>query len=373
MSDKIKNVRYALVALLLFFCAVVQAQTVSGNVKDALGDGVIGATVMEQGTKNGTVTDMDGNFTIKLQGKSRKLVFSYVGMKNKVVDVAGKSSINVVLEDDANTLNDLVVVGYGTVKKNDLTGSVSSVGTEQLNAKGAPSVMESLQGATPGVNITPTSGRVGEGFKIEIRGASSVNSATTPLYVVDGVMCDDIDWLNTQDIERIDILKEASSTAIYGSRATAGVVMVTTKGGSNVKKQERATISYDGYYGWTKTARMPEFMDGQEFYNYRFLKFLAPSVANTSAQANPAAPTYGMADAAILGQCLLQTSSADTSSPFIMKQMLSSGKTYDWPDLVTRTGEQQNHYLAVKGSSEKINYHVGLGYNIEKGIYEKDD
>lgn len=373
MSDKIKNVRYALVALLLFFCAVVQAQTVSGNVKDALGDGVIGATVMEQGTKNGTVTDMDGNFTIKLQGKSRKLVFSYVGMKNKVVDVAGKSSINVMLEDDANTLNDLVVVGYGTVKKNDLTGSVSSVGTEQLNAKGAPSVMESLQGATPGVNITPTSGRVGEGFKIEIRGASSVNSATTPLYVVDGVMCDDIDWLNTQDIERIDILKDASSTAIYGSRATAGVVMVTTKGGSNVKKQERATISYDGYYGWTKTARMPEFMDGQEFYNYRFLKFLAPSVANTSAQANPAAPTYGMADAAILGQCLLQTSSADTSSPFIMKQMLSSGKTYDWPDLVTRTGEQQNHYLAVKGSSEKINYHVGLGYNKEKGIYEKDD
>ena len=373
MSEKIKYVRCALVALLLCLCATVQAQSVSGNVKDALGEAVIGATVMEQGTKNGTVTDMDGNFTIKLQGKSHKLVLSYVGMKSKTVDVAGKSSVNVVLEDDATTLNDLVVVGYGTVKKNDLTGSVSSVGTEQLNAKGAPSVMENLQGMTPGVSITPSSGRVGEGFKVEIRGRSSINSDTTPLFVVDGVMCDDIDWLNPQDIERIDVLKDASSTAIYGSRATAGVVMVTTKGGLNVKKQEKATISYDGYYGWTKTARMPEFMSGQEFYNYRFLKFLSPSVSNSAAQANPAAPTYGMQDAAILGQCLLQTSSADTSSPFIMKQMLASGNTYDWPSIVTRTGEQQNHFLAVKGSSDKINYHVGLGYNSEKGIYQNDD
>ena len=373
MSEKIKNARCALVVLLLFFCAVVQAQTVSGNVKDALGDGVIGATVMEQGTKNGTVTDMDGNFTIKLQGKSHKLVLSYVGMKTKTVDVSGKSSINIVLEDDANTLNDLVVVGYGTVKKNDLTGSVSSVGTEQLNAKGAPSVMENLQGMTPGVSITPSSGRVGDGFSVEIRGKSSINSDTTPLFVVDGVMCDDINWLNPQDIERIDVLKDASSTAIYGSRATAGVVMVTTKGGLNVKKAEKATISYDGYYGWTKTTRMPEFMSGEQFYNYRFLKFLLPSISNPSAQANPAAPTYGIQDAAMLGQCLLQINSADASSPFIMKQMLASGNTYDWPSLMTRTGEQQNHFLAVKGSSDKINYHVGLGYNSEKGIYQNDD
>ena len=373
MSEKIKNVRYALVAMLLFICAAVQAQTVSGNVKDGLGEGVIGATIMEQGTKNGTVTDMDGNFTIKLQGKSHKLLISYVGMKSKTVDVSGQSSINVVLEDDATTLNDLVVVGYGTVKKSDLTGSVASVGTEQLNAKGAASVLEGLQGSTPGVNITPSSGRVGEGFNIEIRGKSSINGGTAPLYVVDGVMCDGIDWLNPQDIERVDVLKDASSTAIYGSRATAGVVMVTTKGASSGKKSEKATITYDGYYGWTKTARMPEFMSGQEFYNFRFLKFLSPSISNPSAQANPASPTYGMADSAVFGQCLLQTSSSDVNSPFIMKQMLASGTTYDWPSLVTRTGEQQNHYLAVKGSSEKVNYHVGLGYTNEKGIYEKDE
>ena len=369
MQGNLKTFRLALTLVLSLIVGTVSAQTVSGNVVDETGEAVIGATVMEKGTKNATVTDFDGNFTINM-GDSKVLVISYIGMQTQEVNVAGKSSVNVVLKEDATTLQDVVVVGYGTMKKTDLTGSVSSVNTEQLNAKGAPSVLGNLQGSNPGVNITQSSGRGGS-YNIEIRGKSSINSSTTPLYVVDGVMCDDIDWLNPQDIERIDILKDASSTAIYGSRATAGVVMVTTKGGTTVKRDQKPTISYDGYYGWSKKVRMPDFMDGQEFYQYRFFKFqsYAGNLATTET-AMSSHPVYQIGGS-ILEQCLLRENVG--SGNYKMKEMLASGNTYDWPDMVTQNGSQQNHYLAVSGGGENINYHFGVGYNQEKGIYKGDD
>ena len=368
MQGNLKAFRIALMLVLSLFIGTVSAQTVTGNVVDETGEAVIGATVMEKGTKNATVTDFDGNFTIKMEG-GKVLTISYIGMQSQDVNVAGKTSVNVVLKEDATTLQDVVVVGYGTMKKTDLTGSISSVDTEKLNAKGAPSVLENLQGATPGVNITQSSGRAGGDFNIEIRGKSSINSGTTPLYVVDGVMCSDIQWLNPQDIERIDVLKDASSTAIYGSRATAGVIMVTTKGGLSVKRDQKPTISYDGYYGITNTARMPDFMDGESFYKYRFMKFLTYAGANGSAF--PAANPNYQIGGSILEQCLLRENVGE--GEFMMKKMLASGSTTDWPDLVTRSGNQQNHYLAVSGGSESVNYHFGVGYNKEKGIYQGDE
>jgi len=230
---------------------------------------MIGVTVSVDG-KAGAVTDFDGNFTLKQVSPSSVIKVSFIGYQEKTMKVGNQSNFDIVLEEDNTALNEVVVIGYGTMKKSDLTGSVSSVSTEKLNAKGAPSMMENLQGTTPGVNITQSSGRAGGDFAIEIRGKSSVNSSVKPLYVVDGVMCSDIQFLNPQDIERIDVLKDASSTAIYGSRATAGVIMVTTKSGKSISKEQKATISYDGYYGITKTARMPDFMDAEEFYQYRF-------------------------------------------------------------------------------------------------------
>ena len=370
MQGNLKTFRVALMLVLSLFVGTVSAQTVSGNVVDETGEAVIGATVMEKGTKNATVTDFDGNFTIKMES-GKVLTISYIGMQSQDVNVAGKTSVNVILKEDATTLQDVVVVGYGTMKKTDLTGSVSSVNTEQLNAKGAPSVLGNLQGSNPGVNITQTSGRGGS-YNIEIRGKSSINSNTTPLYVVDGVMCDDIDWLNPQDIERIDILKDASSTAIYGSRATAGVVMVTTKGGTTVKSKHdmKPTISYDGYYGWSKTARMPEFMDGQQFYNFRFMKFLTyAGNGSTTTTDNSSHPVYQIGGT-ILEQCLLRET--EGSGAYRMKEMLASGNTYDWPSMMTQNGSQQNHYLAVSGGSDAINYHMGVGYNGEEGIYKGD-
>lgn len=368
MSVKLKSIsQMVLLVLFLFIVGTVSAQTVSGNVVDETGEAVIGATVLEKGTQNATVTDFEGNFTIKM-GSGKVLTISFIGMQSQDVNVAGKSNVKVVLKEDANVLQDVVVVGYGTMKKTDLTGSVSSVNTEQLNAKGAPSVLGNLQGANPGVNITQSSGRAGGDFNIEIRGKSSINSGTTPLYVVDGVMCSDIEWLNPQDIERIDILKDASSTAIYGSRATAGVVMVTTKGGTTVKKDHQPTISYDGYYGITNTARMPDFMDGESFYKYRFMKFLG--YAGQYATSPAANPIYQIGGT-VLEQCLLRENVGE--GDFMMKKMLAQGATTDWPDLVTRSGNQQNHYLAVSGGSESVNYHFGIGFNKEKGIYLGDE
>ncbi|MDE7350692.1 MAG: SusC/RagA family TonB-linked outer membrane protein, partial [Muribaculaceae bacterium] len=359
-----------LVALLLAIPAFAQNIDVSGTVVDVTGEPLIGATVMVAGTSNGAATDLDGKYNLKGVPSKGRIVFSYIGYNSLEVDVDGQTNIDAVLTDNAANLEEVVVVGYGVMKRSDLTGAVSTVGTEKLNAKGSPSILEALQGTTPGVSITKSTGRTNGTINVEIRGRSSINPSTTPLYVVDGVMCDDIDFLNPQDIERIDVQKDASSTAIFGSRGTAGVIIVTTKGGLNVKKNQKATVTYDGYYGINKASHKPHFMMGQDWYYYRFGKFLEPMggsnnyAAQTSQWMKPA--SYG------LGQALLQQQIANLQSPYVMKQLLAEGKTTDWIDLVTRTGSQQNHYVSVAGSSETVNYHFGLGYNGEDGMYNGD-
>ena len=359
-----------LIAILMAIPAFAQNIDVSGTVVDKDGEPLIGATVIISGSSKGTATDIDGNYTLKNVDPKARIIFSYIGYNSLEEKVDGRTTINVVLTDNAELLEEVVVVGYGVMKRTDLTGAVSTVGTEKLNAKGAPSILEALQGTTPGVSITKSTGRTNGTINVEIRGRSSINVDTTPLYVVDGVMCDDIEFLNPQDIERIDVQKDASSTAIYGSRGTAGVIIVTTKGGLNVRKNQKATVTYDGYYGINKASHKPHFMMGQDWYYYRFGKFLEPMggsnnfAAQTSQWMKPA--SYG------LGQALLQQQIANLQSPYIMKQLLEEGKTTDWIDLVTRTGQQQNHYVSVAGASETVNYHFGLGYNGEEGMYEGD-
>lgn len=371
-SGALSKLRYAFLLLCvvcLQISAVAQNITVTGVVSDEENEPLIGASVQIKGTSNGVTTNIDGEYTISAP-KNGTLVVSYVGYDAKEVAVNGQTTINIKMESNATMLNEVVAVGYGTMKKSDLTGAISSVNTEKLNAKGAPSVLENLQGTTPGVSITKSNGRTNGGFDVEIRGKSSINSNTKPLYVVDGVQCGDIDFLNPQDIERIDVLKDASSTAIYGSRATAGVIIVTTKGGANVNKENKASISYDGYYGINHAARMPDFMDGAEYYRYRLLKFTQP-VDNVYGPQ----PVYGFGATPqlSLGQALLQQTKTDYSSPYMLKEMVANGDTYFWPDLVTRDGHQQNHYIAVSGASDSANYHFGLGLNKEEGMYVGDE
>jgi TonB-dependent starch-binding outer membrane protein SusC len=352
-------------ATMLMMCTMVFAQdkTIQGQVTDASNSPLTGVTVVVQGTTNGTITDIDGNYSIKVQPNS-KLQFSFVGYLSQTIDVKNQATINVKLYEQALDLDEVVVVGYGTIKKNDLTGSVGSINSENLIMKGSPSILQSMQGSVAGVSITQSGSRDQAGFDIQIRGKSSINTDVKPLYVVDGIICGDIDFLNPQDIDRIDILKDASSTAIYGSRATAGVVLVTTKSGvtTGVKIKSKASVSYDAYYGANQLARMPNFMNGEEFYRFRFLQFLQQSAGSYSQP-----PYFMMRDAH--QQAML----FDGVDKLVLKENLANNKTYDWPMMVTRNGMEQNHYLSVNGSSDMTSYHFGVGYNGNEGVYVGDE
>lgn len=237
MSSFFKNVHISLVAFLLCIAGGVSAQTIKGNVKDNTGEPIIGATVLEQGTSNGVVTDIDGNFTLNLNGNSKKVKISYVGMKSKTVDFAGKSSAEVTLDDEATSLNDVVVIGYGTVRKKDLTGSVSSISASDIADVPVSSVGEAMTGKLAGVNITTTEGSPDADVKIRVRGGGSLSQDNSPLYIVDGFPVSSISDIAPSEIESIDVLKDASSTAIYGARGANGVIIITTKSGKEGKTQ----------------------------------------------------------------------------------------------------------------------------------------
>jgi TonB-linked SusC/RagA family outer membrane protein len=332
-----------LVALLTSsVCLLAQSRTITGLVRSD--DGVLpGVTVLEKGTSNGAVTDSDGKFSMTVS-ENASLVFSFVGMKSSEVLVGDQTYIEVSLELDVTQLGEVVVVGYGTVKKQDLTGAVALIDNEQITKRATVGTIEALQGQVPGVDISSATGRAGSGFNIQIRGVQSL-AGGQPLYVVDGVIVPDgIDFLNPQDIQRIDILKDASSTAIYGSRGAYGVVLVTTKGGTSQK--QKAVISYDGYYGVRKTARMPAFMDGTTWWNWRQDSFIS--------------------DAIVKGQPIPTNPGYNTPTNELQRRLDEQDFT-DWPSLVTQDGMQSNHFLSLAGRSDKMGYTFGFGYQNEQG------
>jgi len=328
-----------------------QTLTVSGTVTDNTGGGLPGVTVVVKGTTNGMVTDFDGNYTLSNVPGDAVLIFSFVGMSTKEVPVAGKSEISVVLEEETIGIEEVVAVGYGTMKKSDLTGSISSVDAERIASVGTSSVMGALQGASAGVDITTNSTRPGAGFSIQVRGQNSLNGGD-PLYVVDGVVVDNIDFLNPQDIEKIDVLKDASSTAIYGSRGSNGVVIVQTKGASSAKS--KLSISYDGYYGVREIARIPDFMDGREWTDFRTSKYYTWNETNQ---------VYTLPSS---------SQTAVTQNSTLVNRALYDQNYTDWLDLGTKNGSQQNHYLNISGMGQDISYNVGAGYQKEEGNFQNE-
>lgn len=355
-----------------------QTGKIKGTVIDINGEPVIGASVVLQGTSNGTITDIDGNFTLSDIPSNGMIQVSFIGYKTLEVQVKGQTSFSLTLSEDTETLDEVVVVGYGTMKKSDLTGAVGSISSEKLAARGATRLEDALQGAVPGVNITQSNSRAGGGFNIQIRGQASINKQASPLYVIDGIVCSSMDFLNPEDIERVDVLKDASSTAIYGSRASAGVIMITTKGAKGAGKTQRVSISYDGYYGIRKVTRMPDFMNAQEFIDYRFARHtvLTSEAFDGSSRKGVDAngvPHYEIKQSDLETAFLKRDGGLDYRDSKIYEMMMSGTDGYDWTDLVTRTGSQQNHYISANGATEKLNYRLGLGYQGEENVFKHND
>lgn len=378
MYQQLKRASMALTLSSVCFLAFAQ-KTIQGTVKDANGDPMIGVTITDQNGKAGGITDLDGKFTIQNADPNAVLTFSYIGCKPKKVKVGSQKTWNIVLEDDNAALDEVVVVGYGTMRKRDVTGSIASVNSEKIAARGTTNLAESLQGSVPGVNITKSGSRAGAGFNIQVRGQASINKQAQPLYVIDGVVCDNMDFLNPDDIDRIDVLKDASSTAIYGSRASAGVIMITTKGSKGADKAQKATISYDGYYGIKKLVRMPEFMDAKEFMDYRFARYTTldgKSYDGSSRKGVDAEghPHYIIKNTDLNSAFLARKGATSYKDSKIYELMMDpSFDGYDWKKMVTRTAAQQNHFISAAGATDKINYRVGMGYHGEENVFKGND
>lgn len=255
------GLRGVLTLLALMVTLAVAAQNkITGTVVDDANMPAIGANVIVKGSTQGASTDLKGNYTLTVK-KGDVLVFSYLGYKSQEVAVHSQTRIDITLESDANVMDEVVVVGYGATKRSDLTGSVASVSAKDVEGFKSGSVMEALSGQIAGVQITSTDGTPGAGFDIKVRGVGSVNGDTSPLYIVDGFQMDNIDYLSNSDIESIEVLKDASSSAIYGSRAANGVVMVTTKSG----KVGRATVSYNGSASYRTISKELDLLSPYEF------------------------------------------------------------------------------------------------------------
>ena len=340
MSIRMKSIyRMVLLLCLIFVVGSVSAQTVTGTVKDATGESVIGATVQEQGTQNATVTDFDGNFSLKVSG-NKPIVISYIGMKTKTVDVKGKSHIDIKMEDDNTQLDELVVIGYGSVKKKDLTGSVATVNSEALQAVPVANATEALTGKMAGVQITTTEGSPDAEMKIRVRGGGSITGDNTPLFIVDGFPVESISDIPANDIEDITVLKDASSTAIYGSRGANGVIMVTTKSG----KEGKTKVSYNAYYSWKKIAKKLDVMNAKDYalWQYELAQLKnAESVKNYEKY-------FGS---------------------FEDLDMYDGIAENDWQDITFgRTGHTFNHNLNINGGTDAIKYAFSYAHMNDKAI-----
>ncbi|MGC9343461.1 MAG: SusC/RagA family TonB-linked outer membrane protein, partial [Bacteroidales bacterium] len=338
-----KKVLTKLKVLLLVSCGFLLSfnmfgqRTVTGTVTDAgTGEGLIGATVLVKGTTRGTVTDLQGNYSIEVSSSEDVLVFSYISYETIEEVVGDRTTINVTLKEAATELEDVVVIGYGTVKKSDLTGSVAVVTSEDLNRRPSPNFQQALQGKAPGVLVTSNSGLPGAGASIKIRGVGSINSDADPIYVIDGVITGSLGAINPADIESMQILKDASASAIYGADGANGVVIITTKRGESGKPR----VSYTNYFSLTQVPKKLDLMNANQYANFY----------NTL---NAEAGIY-------------QHAYSDEFRQWYYGDGWEEGT--DWQDEITQTGLAQNHSIRVSGGGENSNFSISGNYYNETGI-----
>ena len=332
----------ALIGAFLLMVGTISAQTVKVTVTDETGEPVIGASVLEQGSQNGGITDIDGIFNITLKG-SKKIVVSYIGMKTQTVDGKGKTAIDVVLKDDATGLEEVVVIGYGSVRRKDITGSVATVNSETLQAVPVANASEALTGKLAGVQVTTTEGSPDAEVKIRVRGGGSITQSNDPLYIVDGFPVESISDIPANDIEDITVLKDASSTAIYGSRGANGVILVTTKSGQAGKVK----VSYNAYYSWKKIAKKYDVLDVYDYAKWQYEYALL----------------YNNGDASKI------THYTDKFGNYQDMDLYRGVEGNDWQDLAYgRTGHTFNHNLNINGGSDNMKYAFSYAHMNDKAI-----
>lgn len=306
-----------------------QAKTVTGTVTDASGEPIIGANIRIKGTTTGTITDIDGNFSIEAEPQS-VIEVSYIGYLTQETVINNQKSIRFLLKEDTKTLDEVVVIGYGVQKKADLTGSVANINTEKLNTQSNANIGQALQGKIAGVDIVSQGGAPGSGTRIMIRGIGTLNNAS-PLYIVDGMYMNSIDHINPNDIASIDVLKDASSAAIYGSRAANGVIIVTTKEGSNTEGKPIIDLSVN--LGISTASKFLDMLDAK-----------------------------GWAEVTTIARQAIGKPALDMATD------LANKPDNDWQDIMFRPALMQNYNLSVKGGGKYSTYYTGLGYFNQDGI-----
>ena len=357
MNSKLCNLRGYLMALFLCITLGAVAQVeVTGTVFESTGDPVIGAVVKEKGNETvATTTDFDGNFSLKVKSGNATLIVSCVGMQTKEVAIAGRKNLEITLGEDSEVLDEVVVVGYGTSRKVDITGSVASVSEETLRQGVAANADQMLSGKIPGVQVTSNSGAPGAATSIRIRGASSINSSNEPLYIIDGVQMSGaagtiggFDWtgdgsagqtkssnplagISPNDIVSIDVLKDASATAIYGAAGANGVIIITTRRG----EAGRTSVTFDGYVAWQQTAKRLKMLDLPGFAKYQ-------------------------------NDLYAEGASYQQNNTYLDLDLLGPGT--DWQDAVFRTAFMQNYQLQVSGGNDKITFAASGGWMGQDGI-----
>ena len=355
MSKNTLLLRTLMLAILSVLAVNVFAQvTVTGTVVDATGEPIIGGNIREKGTTAGTVTDIDGNFSLKVASAKSTIIVSYVGLETQEVKLNGRTNVKVELKDNADMLNEVVVVGYGTAKKSDLAGASSSLGEKALKAAPITNLDQSFAGRVTGVTAVQTSGAPGSSSSIRVRGQATINANAEPLYVIDGVIVQSsgtsgasyglgdklgngststispLSTINPADIVSMEVLKDASATAIYGAQGANGVVLITTKRG----KAGEAKFSYDGMVGWSRQTKRIDMLNLREFAEYY------NSLAD---QGEISQPDAAYSDPSVLG---LGT---------------------NWQDAVFQTALQHQHQIGAQGGTDKVKYYVSAGYMDQEG------
>lgn len=325
---------------------VTQTKSLKGQVIDEKGDPLIGVSVLVKGTTVGTITDLNGNYSLEIPAGKNVLEVSYIGYKTQDVTIGREGILNIKMIPDTKALDEIVVIGYGTMKRRDLTGAITSIKNEDITLNPGTNPIQALQGKVAGLDITKESGQAGSGVKMQLRGTRSFSASGNPLFIIDG-MPGDYATLNPNDIESIEVLKDASSTAIYGSSGSNGVILITTKSG----QEGKATVNFNAYFGANGWAKTPTMRSGESYIQ-------------------------GLRDASIGAKDGRWSSAADDKNLFATDEAYNAhvnGQYIDWVDALLQNGLTQNYSLSVAGGTEKTKAYISLNFSDEEGQFKGDN